>query len=65
MWTIKYVIDNQTYVYGREAETREEALTLGCKLEDIGDITMHSLVDPSGNVIMDYKDLRMHYIYEW
>jgi hypothetical protein len=65
MWTLKFFLHGQVYANRHESETKEDALTFGCIGEDADEFTMHSLIDPNGNVDMEYEDLRMYYIYEW
>jgi len=61
MWVLKYYRYYREYEY--EADTKEEALRFGVDGEDYGALSMHSLIDPDGNVAMDGDALSDYYIY--
>lgn len=61
MWILKY------YRYYREdefeADSKEEALRIGCDQEDYGNISMSALINPDGEIVMDKQALSHYYIY--
>ena len=63
MWILKYYRYFNEYKY--EAETKEEVLRFGCSGEDHGELSMYSLIDPSGTVAMDTEALSRYFCNEW
>lgn len=62
-WILEYYRYRCKYQY--EADSKEEALRVGCMREDDGEISMHRLLDPDGNVVMENKELSHYYVHVW
>ncbi|WP_157349604.1 hypothetical protein [Bacillus sp. EE-W1] len=62
-WILEYYRYHCEYQY--EADSKEEALRYGCLREDEGEISMHRLLDPDGNVEMDKQELSHYYVHDW
>nr|WP_017154536.1 hypothetical protein [Bacillus bingmayongensis] len=62
-WILEY--HRYGFEYQYEADSKEEALRVGCMREDEGEISMHRLLDPDGNVVMEKKELSHYYVHVW
>ena len=59
MWILRYY--RYKVLEEHEADTKEEALRFGVYGSEYGELYMHELVDPQGNVVMDSEQLGVYW----
>lgn len=60
MWILRYYRYHSLQEY--EGDTKEECLNFGVNGEEEGELSMHELVSPDGEVVMNKKQLFDHWL---